>query len=57
MGDGIDGVRSERQFRLKDRLSLKTGSLTHEEMIEIAGDRVLVDVKDFLAQMDRHRTV
>ena len=57
MSDGVDGVRSESEFRFEDGLTLKTGALAHEQMVEVAGDRILVNVENFLTEMERHRTV
>ena len=57
MGDWVYRMRPECQFCLEDGLTLETGSLTHKEMIEIAGDCVFIDVEDFLAEMEGHRTV
>ena len=50
-------MRTESQFRLENGLALKTGSLPHEEVVEITGDRVFVHVEDLLTQVEGHGPV
>ena len=51
MGERFGGMRSEGQLSSEDCLTLKTCSLSNEEMVEISGQRLLVNVKDFTAEM------
>ena len=57
MSHRIDRVRSEGKFRLENGLPLKTGSLSHEKVVEITRDRVFVNVEDLLTQVEGHGTV
>jgi len=44
-------VRSERKLGPEDGLTLKSGSLSDEEMVEVALKRLLVNVEYFTAEM------
>ena len=57
VSERLSRVRPERELRPEDSLTLESGSLTDEEMIEVALERLLVDVEDFAAQVQAQGSV
>ncbi len=57
MGEGVRWVRSERKFGPEDGLTLKSSSLSDEEMVEVALKWLLMNVKDFAAKMHAKWTI
>ena len=57
MSNGVDRVRSKGELCFENGLTLQTGSLPHEKMVKVTRDRVLVNVENFLTEMERHGSV
>ena len=57
MSEGFRRVGPEGQLCLKDSLTLKASALSYEQMVEVALQRLLVNVENFTAKVQTEGTI